>query len=169
MTIKFMSSIFFIQINNNSLEIGKDDSLRPHHNQIDNFHIKTGRLIKIDSLSPNPTCFRVALMVAYTGTDDIRDYMLVVHNKYGKSEGIVTLQVGLSCNSVLSVQLIIHFNRNKQKKGQLSIIHCSSDCIFINSISHCIGHYYWYHLITTQTVKIIIRIILIIIYNIVYE
>ncbi|XP_075586482.1 kin of IRRE-like protein 1 isoform X2 [Dermatophagoides farinae] len=89
-----------------NLEIGKDDSLRPHHNQIDNFHIKTGRLIKIDSLSPNPTCFRVALMVAYTGTDDIRDYMLVVHNKYGKSEGIVTLQV----NSPLSIAAVIAFS-----------------------------------------------------------
>nr|XP_027204918.1 hemicentin-2-like [Dermatophagoides pteronyssinus] len=87
------------------LEVGKEDSIRPH-NQLDHFHIRTGRLIKIDSLSPNPTCFRVALMVANTGTEDIRDYSLVVHNKYGKSVGIVTLQV----NSPLSIAAVIAFS-----------------------------------------------------------
>lgn len=58
-----------------------------------NNRIETGRLMKFDLYSPNPTCFTVALVIRNTDTEDIRDYTLTVHNKYGKGEGIVALQV----------------------------------------------------------------------------
>lgn len=57
--------------------------------------IETGRLMKFDLYSPNPTCFTVALIIRNTDTEDIRDYILTVHNKYGKGEGIVALQVSV--------------------------------------------------------------------------
>lgn len=60
---------------------------------MEGFHIKTGKLLKIDSSSPNPTCFRVALIISNTDNEDIRDYVLVVHNKFGKNEGTVSLIV----------------------------------------------------------------------------
>ncbi|OTF76852.1 kin of IRRE-like protein 1-like protein [Euroglyphus maynei] len=101
------------------LEVGKDDLIRSPRNQLDHFHIKTGRLIKIDSLSPNPTCFRVGLMVANTGTEDIRDYTLVVHNKYGKNMGIVTLQ----CQTMIHMTMVIIALKNtiKAKNQRMAI------------------------------------------------
>lgn len=60
---------------------------------VDGFHIKAGRLVNMDPLSPNPTCFSAALMVSNTDIDDKRDYVLVVKNIHGISEGVVTLQV----------------------------------------------------------------------------
>ncbi|UXI19888.1 uncharacterized protein NH340_JMT05831 [Sarcoptes scabiei] len=76
---------------------------------MEGFHIKTGKLLKIDSSSPNPTCFRVALIISNTDNEDIRDYVLVVHNKFGKNEGTVSLIVNypLSVAAVIAFALII--------------------------------------------------------------
>lgn len=61
--------------------------------QVDEYHIKAGRLISLDPKSPNPTCFSASLMVGNTDIVDKRDYTIVVKNALGSAEGVATLKV----------------------------------------------------------------------------
>ena len=56
-------------------------------------HIIASPLIPIDLKSPNPTCFKVALLVRNTDIADTRDYSIIVKNSLGSAEGIISLKV----------------------------------------------------------------------------